>query len=174
VTGQFRPLISSALAGAASGARSFTGFAVLAQAASGDAAAQPDRTLGRPWVKATAGLLAVTEIVLDKLPNAPSRLAPPGLASRMAGAAASGAVIARRASRDDSPPAPAAGKGSPVLSAQLAACVATSVGAAATTSWLGAQWRAWAAPRFGRDWAGAVIEDAVALTLAAVAAREAA
>jgi hypothetical protein len=38
--------------------------------------------------------------VLDKLPGVPSRLAAPGLAARLAGAAASGVVIARRADGD--------------------------------------------------------------------------
>jgi uncharacterized membrane protein len=161
VTSRSRPLIGAALAGAASGARSLTGFAALTQAASGEAKTQPDRTLGRPWVKATAGLLAATEIAADKLPAAPSRLAPPGLASRLVGAAASGVVVVRRTPGDDSP------------TAQLAACVATSVGAAVATAWLGSRWRAWAAPRLGHDWIGAVIEDAVTLTLATVATREA-
>jgi uncharacterized membrane protein len=160
VTVAFRPLISAALAGAASGARSFTGLAALTEAASGDAGAQPDRTLARPWVKAVAGLAAATEIGLDKLPNAPSRLSPPGLASRLAGAAVAGAVIARRAPGDGS--------------LQLAACVVASTSAAAATAWLGSQWRAWAAPRLGHDWIGAVIEDATAVTLATVAARQAA
>ena len=73
MTVQVRPLVSSALAGAASGARSFTGLAGLTLATSGGAEGQPDRTLGRPWVKAVAGLAAATEIGLDKLPNAPSR-----------------------------------------------------------------------------------------------------
>lgn len=179
---QVRPLVSSALAGAASGTRSFTGLAGLTLAASGDAEGQPDHTLGRPWAKAVAGLLAATEIALDKLPNAPSRLAPPGLASRLAGAAASGVVIARRAPGNDSlagfpdldgAPAPdtAAKPGAPASAAQLTACVVVSTGTAVAAAWLGSRWRPWAAPRLGHDWIGAVIEDAAALTLATVAAR---
>jgi uncharacterized membrane protein len=175
-------LVSSALAGAASGTRSFTGLAGLTLAASGDAEGQPDHTLGRPWAKAVAGLLAATEIALDKLPNAPSRLAPPGLASRLAGAAASGVVIARRAPGNDSlagfpdldgAPAPdtAAKPGAPASAAQLTACVVVSTGTAVAAAWLGSRWRPWAAPRLGHDWIGAVIEDAAALTLATVAAR---
>jgi uncharacterized membrane protein len=185
MTVQLRPLISSALAGAASGARSFTGLAALTLATRGDAGSQPDRTLGRPWAKAVAGLAAATEIGLDKLPNAPSRLAPPGLGSRLAGAAASGVVIARRAPGDDSlagfpdldgaaAPGTAAKPDAPASAAQLAACVVVSTGTALATAWLGSRWRAWAAPRLGHDWIGAVIEDAAAVTLATVAARQSA
>jgi uncharacterized membrane protein len=152
--------VHAALAGAASGSRSLTGLAALILATPGDAKRQPDRTLGRPWVKAVAGLAATAEISADKLPIAPSRLNPPGLASRLAGAAAAGAIIARRTPGDDSP-------------AQLAGCVAASVGAAVATAWLGTRWRAWAASRFGHDWIGAVMEDATAVTLATAAARPA-
>jgi uncharacterized membrane protein len=152
--------VYAALAGAAAGSRSLTGLAALILATPGDAKRQPDRALGRPWVKAVAGLAATGEIAADKLPNAPSRLSPPGLGSRLVAAAASGVVIARRAPGDDSP-------------AQLAGCVAAGVGAALATSWLGSRWRAWAAERFGRDWIGAVMEDATAVTLASAAARPA-
>jgi uncharacterized membrane protein len=84
--------VHAALAGAASGSRSLTGLAALILATPGDAKRQPDRTLGRPWVKAVAGLAATAEISADKLPAAPSRLNPPGLASRLAGAV--GAALA--------------------------------------------------------------------------------
>ncbi len=156
--------VHAALAGAASGSRSLTGLAALILATPGDAKRQPDRTLGRPWVKAVAGLAATAEISADKLPAAPSRLNPPGLASRLVGAAAAGAIIARRTPGDarfDTRPA------------QVAGCVAASVGAARATAWLGTRWRAWAASRFGHDWIGAVMEDATAVTLATAAAREA-
>jgi uncharacterized membrane protein len=142
--------VHAALAGAATGSRSLTGLAALTLATPSDAGRQPDRTLGRPWVKAVAGLAATTEIALDKLPQAPSRLAPPGLAGRLAAAAASGVVIARRTPGDGSP-------------AQLAGCVAAS---------LGSRWRAWAAARLGHDWIGAGLEDAAAVTLATLAARQ--
>jgi uncharacterized membrane protein len=187
VTGLSRPLASAALAGAATGSRSFTGLAALTLAARRDAGAQPDRTLGRPWVKAVASALAVQECALDKLPAAPSRLKPPGLASRLAGAAVSGVVIARRAGRDqvrpaDLPAVPgvpgpqgisepdAAAAPEPRITAELAACLLVAVGAAAATAWAGTRWRAWASDRLGRDWIGAGLEDAAALALAAAAA----
>jgi uncharacterized membrane protein len=187
MTSLTRPLASATLAGAATGARSFTGLAALTLAARRDAGAQPDRTLGRPWVKAAASALAAQECVLDKLPAAPSRLKPPGLASRLAGAAVSGVVIARRAGRDpvrpaDLPEVPgvpgpqgisdpdAAAEPEPRITARLAACVLAAAGAATATAWAGTRWRAWASDRFGRDWIGAGLEDAVAVTLAAAAA----
>jgi uncharacterized membrane protein len=156
--------VHAALAGAATGSRSLTGLAALILATPGDAKRQPDRALGRPWVKAVAGLAATGEISADKLPSAPSRLNVPGLGSRLAGAAAAGVIIARRAPGDgSSDPRPA----------QLAGCVAASVGAAVATAWLGTRWRTWAASRFGHDWIGAVMEDATAVTLATAAARPA-
>jgi uncharacterized membrane protein len=161
-TARFRPLASSALAGAATGSRSLTGLAGLTLAARPGAGAQPDRTLGRSWATATASLAAATEIGLDKLPSTPSRLAPPGLASRLAGAAACGVIIARREPGD-------AGTGAG-QAALAAACAATGAGTAVAAAWLGVQWRAWASGRFGRDWIGAVIEDAAAISLATAAA----
>jgi uncharacterized membrane protein len=168
VTGWSRLLASSALAGGASGARSATGLAALTLVTRPGAQEQPDRLLGRPWVKVVAGLLAGGEYVADKLPDAPSRLEPPGLASRLAGAGLSGVVIARRAPRARVPGQDdAAAAATP---AQLAACVVTSMAAAAATAWLGSRWRGWASDRLGHDWMGAGIEDAAALALAGTAA----
>ncbi len=156
MTGLSRRLAGSALAGAASGARSFTGVAALTLATRPGAPGQPDRFLGRPWIKAAAGVLAAQEYVLDKLPNTPSRLAPPGLAG-LAGAAASAVIIARRE------------PGAPATSAEMASCAVAGLGAAVATAWLGLQWRTWAKARFGQDWIGAGVEDAATLTLAATA-----
>jgi uncharacterized membrane protein len=219
--GPARPLVRSVLAGMATGARSSVGLAALTMAASPSADTWPDRWLVRPWAKATAGLAAATEITLDKLPNTPSRLAPPGLASRVVGGAASGFVIARREAQVASaseagvvaeaevvagagvaaePGAgvaaeagveveagagatPAGGDGTwawakpeslgePALGgpALVATCVAIGAGSAVGACWLGAQWRSAASARLGRDWIGAVIEDVVAISLAAAAA----
>ena len=198
--GPTRPLLASALAGVATGARSSVGLAALTMAASPRAGTWPDRWLGRPWAKVIAGLAAATEITLDKLPNTPSRLAPPGLASRVAGGAASGFVIARRKAQVASAPAaaapapaeaPAPAPAAPAAEAAapggdgtsasakpellggpalVAACVVIGAGSAVGACWLGAQWRAWASARLGRDWIGAVIEDAVAISVAAAAA----
>ena len=195
MSGLARPLAGAALAGAATGARSFTGLAALTLGARRDATTQPDATLRRPGVKAAASALAAVECALDKLPGAPSRLAPPGLASRLAGAAASAVIIARRAGADHGGPAgfpdegeapaqadvpgpdgvPDAGPGPEPTGAAVrtAACVLVAVGAAAATAWAGTRWRAWASARLGSAWTAAGLEDAAACALAAAAVRAA-
>jgi uncharacterized membrane protein len=172
-------LVRAALAGVATGARSFTGLAALTLATPAASARQPDRWLRHPWVKGLVTLAAVQELVMDKLPQAPSRLGVIGLGGRVTTAAAVGTVAAQRgagpaavkpetpgthtqsADADlvaDSGPAPSA--------AVVAAAVTTAVGAAVGAAWLGAAWRKAAAERFGTDYAGAGIEDVVAISLA--------
>jgi uncharacterized membrane protein len=152
-----RLLGSSALAGAATGSRSLTGAAALALSARPDAKAQPDRTLGRPKVKIAASVLAVQELVMDKLPITPSRLKAAGLVPRLVGAAGCGVVIAQRDSEALSP-------------GVTAACALTAAAAAGGTAWLGARWRQAGSQWLGHDWIAALIEDAVAAGLAAAAA----
>jgi uncharacterized membrane protein len=65
-------LVRAALAGTATGARSFTGLAALTLATPPGSATQPDRALSRPWVKGLVTLAAAQELVMDKLPQAPS------------------------------------------------------------------------------------------------------
>jgi len=166
VTSLSRRVAGSALAGAATGARSFTGLAALTLATRPGASTQPDRALGRPWVKVIAGLAGAQEYALDKLPSGPSRLAPPGLASRLAGAAGSGVIIARR---DPGQPGEPDGPGAPATPAETGSCAAAAVTAALATAWLGLHWRGWAAAQFGHAWIGAVLEDLTTLALAATA-----
>lgn len=172
-------LVRAALAGLATGARSFTGLAALTLATPAASARQPDRSLRRPWVKGLVTLAAVQELVMDKLPQAPSRLGVIGLGGRVTTAAAVGTVAAQRgagpaAVKPETPgthtqsadaelvatsgPAPSA--------AVVAAAVTTAVSAAVGAAWLGAAWRKAAAERFGTDYAGAGIEDVVAISLA--------
>jgi len=93
------------------------------------------------------------ELVGDKLPSTPSRLIPPGPQARAVAAATGGVALARRAHR-------------PVWSAAVVAASASVLG-----TWGGAAWRSWSARR-GPDWRGALVEDAVALTLTALACRD--
>jgi uncharacterized membrane protein len=176
-------LVRAALAGVATGARSFTGLAALTLATPAASARQPDRCLRRPWVKGLVTLAAVQELVMDKLPQAPSRLGVIGLGGRVTTAAAVGTVAARRG------PGPAAVKpetpgthtqsadaelvatSGPASGAVVAAAVTTAVSAAMGAAWLGAAWRKVAAERFGTDYAGAGIEDVVAMSLAWLATR---
>ncbi|HEY2284174.1 MAG TPA: hypothetical protein VGH88_00380 [Streptosporangiaceae bacterium] len=153
-------LARAALAGAATGSRSLTGLAAAALSAPAGAAAQPDATLRRGWVRGLAVSAALAELVTDQRPGTPSRLAPAGLAGRVVLGAATGAILARRAG---SPAGRTAGDG-----AAVAAAAAVAAGTAVAAAWAGARWRAAAARRFGGDRPGALIEDAAALSVAAL------
>ena len=86
-----RYLEKAALAGAATGMRSTVAVGALI---SFGASGLPDWMAGR--VAMVVAPMAVTgELVVDKLPSTPSRLAPQGLAGRAAFAALAGAVLAR-------------------------------------------------------------------------------
>jgi uncharacterized membrane protein len=104
-------------------------------------------------------LLAIGgELVVDKLPQTPSRLEPPGLVARFASGAAGGLQLAHRA-------------GARPATYVIAGVVGAA--GAAGSAYGGAAWRRWAVsgavPR--ADWQGATIEDATALTLAFAACR---
>jgi uncharacterized membrane protein len=163
------PYARSALAGAASGSRTFTGLAALALASPAGSPTQPDRTLEKHWVKGLIAVAAVQEIVMDKLPMAPSRLQPIALAGRIAAAAGAGVIVARRfrAPADSEALTPPAGP-TPLEQARHAVVAAA---AGVVTAVLGTRWRAWAVPDVGPDPVAAAIEDSVAISLAALAAR---
>ena len=142
--------VRSVLLGFATGGRSSLGLALLAVTA-------PD-TGGWPtsrWARGAAVLAAAGELTGDKLPQTPSRLAPPALASRIAVGAAAGAILAHREG---------ASRTATLVSAGLAAAGA-GLGSVA-----GARWRALAADRIGSDWPGALAEDALAISVARYAA----
>ena len=175
-------LARAAMLGAATGARSFTGLAGLVLATPGRARTQPDRTFRRPWVKALIGLGAVQELVMDKLPQAPSRLEPLGLSSRVVCAATCGVVEGRRTDESSSPastdgtdpdptvdPAGSRAQSPPWL--RPVVCATVAVGTSLAMCWAGPRWREFAAATFGTDWIGAVVEDAAALGLTAAAIR---
>ena len=135
--------VRAAALGVAAGARSSLGVAA-------PLAARSSR------VGAAACLAGIgVEIVLDKLPRTPSRLLPPGPQIRAASGGVGGLLLSRRD-----------GASLPVLA--LTGLVGAAAGLAGT--YAGAAWRKrLAADR--PDWQGAVVEDAAALLLAAVAVR---
>jgi len=130
----------AALLGAASGGRSLAGPAAVALS-------------GKPAVRTLALAAAAGELVADKLPNVPSRLAPLPLAGRLALAGVAAGVLARRERR--------------------AAVVPVLVAAAAAYggSVAGARWRAYAARRHWAALPAALAEDALTYTAAAAATR---
>jgi uncharacterized membrane protein len=140
--------LRAALLGLATGFRSTVGISVLALSTP-----RTRSWLTKPWVGRVTGLGTVVELIGDKLPQTPSRFAPPGLVSRLVGGVVGGALLARRRGRP----------GSMVLTALLGLLGAV-VGAL-----LGSRWRSLAARRLGTDWPGAVVEDVVALTAAGYA-----
>src|SRR4051812_44082384 len=80
-------VLGSALLGAASGLRAQ--LAVATVVARSDPSLPP--VFRRPWTRRLLVAAAAAELVGDKLPTAPSRLEPPGLAGRLAmGALAAG------------------------------------------------------------------------------------
>jgi len=130
--------------GVATGGRSVAGIAALSRGRG---------TLGP--LSATPARAAVTfaqlgEVVADKLPATPSRLALPALSVRVVAGKASGFLLARSEQRP-----------------YAVAAVLGAVGALAG-SHAGARWRA-VADQHLPDWAGAVVEDAVVVALAAYA-----
>jgi uncharacterized membrane protein len=174
----------SALLGLTSGARSFSGLAAQVLVTPSLARRQPERALGHLRAKALIGLVALGELVGDKLPVTPSRLAPPALAGRLGIAAATALLVARgedeaeRAARGPtayeqgpaealSPP----GGPAPAVPSSALVAVPVAVGASLASAFLGHAWRGWASKAFGRDWPGALLEDAAAITLAVVATR---
>ncbi len=83
-------LIKAALAGAATGLRSTVGVGALVETGS---SGLPAVALAAP-ARVVAGLGIAGEVVVDKLPNTPSRLEPPGLLARVALAAVGEDVVA--------------------------------------------------------------------------------
>lgn len=184
MTLQLPTVARAALLGLATGSRSFTGLAAQVLATPSLATRQPERALGRLRVKGLVGLVAAGELVGDKLPAVPSRLAPPVLASRL-GLAALTALLASRAAdeeersrrgptADEQGPAEASlppGGRTPAVPATAYVAVPVAVAASLASAFLGYAWRARASKAVGRDWPGAVAEDLTAFVLAAVATR---
>jgi uncharacterized membrane protein len=88
--------------GAVAGARSMIPLVVVSRALPSNGAASlpmPLSRLGSPLAKNIVALAAVFELIGDKLPGIPARIAPLPLAGRALSGAAAGFVIARRAGR---------------------------------------------------------------------------
>jgi len=146
-----RLVLRSAALGLATGARTTLGVAApLVHWRAG----RPGAGRSRLRTAAAVGsvLLVALELVGDKLPQAPSRLDPPGPLARVASGALGSALLRRG--------------GSPALAPPLLAAFAGSLAGA----YGGAAWRGWASRRVP-DWQAAVVEDVVALMLAGTAAR---
>jgi uncharacterized membrane protein len=140
-------LLRAVALGAASGSRSATGLAAVALTSRPDDTGPVASRLGGRPGSTLSGIAAAGELVADKLPNVPSRLAPLGLIPRVVAGATSAAAVARRDGHD------------PTLPGLVGA--AAAIGAAV----LGVRLRAAAQRRFGSDRPGAVAEDVLAAAL---------
>ncbi len=140
--------------GLATGGRStaaLAAFAMTSQDASG--AGRPASTLSGPRARKVTGALLLGELLADKLPSTPSRLAPPVLATRVAAAVLVAWALAQRE------------RGAPAMPV-AAGAVGAVVGSAA-----GLRYRTAAASRGVPDLGAALVEDAVTLLLARAGAR---
>ncbi|MEV1287443.1 hypothetical protein [Micromonospora sp. NPDC049679] len=142
--------LRAAVLGAATGGRSMTGLSAVALTTPPGTRPTWVARLGGPWGRRVTAMAAAGEMLADKTPRVPSRLAPPVLAERIIMGVVSAAALARR---DGVRPA------LPVVFA-----VAAVVGA----SLAGVRWRTYAQRR-GWGMAGAVAEDVLTVGLAAAA-----
>jgi uncharacterized membrane protein len=146
-------LLRAAALGAASGSRSTAGVTAVALTSARGDRGRVASGLGSTTGTTVSGVLALGELVADKLPFVPSRLGAPALGGRVLLGGTSAAAEARRDGHD------------PVLPALVGAAVA--VGAAV----LGSRLRGVAAERFGSDKPGAFLEDGAAAVLGWLGAR---
>lgn len=92
-------MLQSLLIGLSAGSRSMTPLAAVSDAARhGRLAADnpPARWLAHPWVVAGSKALAAGELWGDKLPSAPDRIVPLGIAARIVTGGLAGAALAPR------------------------------------------------------------------------------
>ena len=141
------PSLSSVTLGAATGMRSQLGLAALV------AHSDPSlpRMLRKPGIRGLLLASAVGELVIDKLPGTPSRLAPQGIVPRLALGALAASLSAR------------------TRNASWLPAAALGASSAAVAAKLGHDARARLA-RHAPDPAVALLEDALALAAAAVGA----
>lgn len=143
-------LILAVLIGAVAGSRTLLAPAAVSWAAYGgwlDLSGSWLFFLGHPISPWVFTAMAAAELVTDKLPNTPSRKRPFPFASRIVGGAIAGAAIGAN------------------VGAWVPGLIVGGVGAVAGTL-LGYAARQRMAAAFGRDRPAALIEDAVALTIA--------
>jgi uncharacterized membrane protein len=145
--------LRSFLLGAVCGGRTLTGLAAVALSTDPDRVPRPLAGLAGAKGRRAVTVGALGEIVADKLPGIPSRLAPPSLLGRAAVGAVAASFLASRSGRRPA--------GFAVLGASGA--VAGSV--------VGARWRAAGQQRGWSTLAAAVAEDLVVVGLAAVLSR---
>ena len=146
-------LIAAFVLGVACGLRALVGLAAVSWAAGSQHIPLQGTWLsflGNRITSYISSVLAIGEIISDKLPKTPSRLVPPQFGARVVIGALTGSAIGLS-------------HGNPAMGA-LAGIIGSVVGTVA-----GAKGRALAAKLFGRDLPAALLEDGLAVALAFVA-----
>jgi uncharacterized membrane protein len=148
-------LISAFVVGVACGLRALVGLAAVSWAASSQQLPLQGTWLAFLGYRATpfiTSLLAIGELVADKLPKTPSRLVPPQFGARVSMGALTGVAIGLSHGH--------------LLMGVLSGIIGSIVGTLA-----GSKARAAAARVFGRDLPAALLEDVVAIGLVVLALR---
>jgi uncharacterized membrane protein len=144
------PIVTAFLLGTVSGLRALTGLAVVSWAAH-LGYLHLDQTwlafLGYAYTPYILTLLALGEIVNDKLPKTPSRTIPPQFITRVVTGSLCGIAVGLS------------------TGSMLAGLIAGALGSVVGTL-AGARARAFGAKLFGRDLPAALVEDLVAIVLA--------
>lgn len=147
------PLVLALLIGGVAGLRSMTAPTAIAWAAYAGWLPLSGTWLGwmgwwgTPWI---FSLLAIGELVADKLPTTPSRKAPPGFIGRLVSGALCGAAIGLAAS-------------------SLPLCIAAGLVGAVIGTFGGHAARMGLCRAFGTDLPAALVEDLAAIGIAAFA-----
>ena len=147
-------MLSSLLIGLSAGSRSLTPLVAVMDASRRGALPESGAPgwLGSPLVELGAAALAAGELLGDKLPSAPDRIVPVGLAARVLAAGLAGAALAPR------------------RRAGLGAALAAAAAVAAAFATFGVRRRAMR--RFGQTRTG-LVEDGLTLALSRLAVRTA-
>ena len=146
-------VISALVLGVVCGLRSMVGLAAASWAANRQQIPLEGTWLsflGFSFTPYITSLLAIGEVINDKLPKTPSRLVPPQFGGRVAMGALTGSAIGLS-------------QGHLIIGA-LSGIIGSVVGTLA-----GAKARAFVAKLFGRDFPAALLEDILAVALAVVA-----
>jgi len=146
-------VISALVLGVVCGLRSMVGLAAASWAANRQQIPLEGTWLsflGFRFTPYITSLLAIGEVINDKLPKTPSRLVPPQFGGRVAMGALTGSAIGLS-------------QGHLIIGA-LSGIIGSVVGTLA-----GAKARAFVAKLFGRDFPAALLEDILAVALAVVA-----
>jgi uncharacterized membrane protein len=146
-------LIAAFVLGIACGLRVMVGFAAVSWAASSQRLPLQGTWLsflGFRFTPYITSLLAIGEIINDKLPKTPSRLVPPQFGARIVMGAFTGSAIGLASGH--------------LIMGALAGIIGSIVGTLG-----GAKARGFVAKLFGRDLPAALLEDVLAIALAFVA-----